>query len=60
MAVEGDPGIAGVPLDAVEDLARELLALATVAELGTLGVVKLVQLGEKVGGFVCKINALSP
>ena len=44
MAVEGHTRVARVALDAGEHLARELLARVALAQLGALGVVKLVEL----------------
>ena len=44
MAVEGNPRVAGIPLDAFESLAEQDLAEVAFAQLGTVRIVVLVQL----------------
>ena len=52
VGVEGDAGVAGVPLDAVEDFAAQGFAHAALAQLGALGIVEFVQLENNNEGIV--------
>ncbi len=47
VAVEGHSRVAGVPLDALQDGAGQLLAQLARAQLRTLGIVWLVELRNK-------------